>query len=408
MSTADTDLHGFAYGEHVDALSDRSLGFRLLAPAQPLSWCVEVEALARHLQGAPYPDHWPPTDLFCSLLLGTGQRLIAVARYGLVDHTPNQRRGGLELVGVVGAAEIDATAARAIYHWLKHRRAEADDLHALGGTFSLADVIATAPPLPPPPDPTPVLPIRLWREGALLFAATAPSDPDHRLNLLEQGAGHTWQWLPLVGQDFPIPSYAQRGPLVAWTPHLAGVALKVDSKPAAVPLADRKFRSLTGILALLLLLVALTLANLALTLSLSRPGGGSRPTQEAAGHANAIGTARPRPSSAEPAAGDKARARFAQALYNLLAERGNRRELTQGRAHLLAEYERLAQERQDLQLEDTDTEGKLAVATVNLLSQRSADRVEEMVKKALLDKGFHPNLVKTACEFVHDQLSADH
>ena len=62
---------------------------------------------------------------------------------------------------------------------------------------------------------SPVLPIRLWQEGALLFAATTPSDPDQHLGLLEQGAGGSWQWLPYVGADFPLQQYAQRGPVVA-------------------------------------------------------------------------------------------------------------------------------------------------------------------------------------------------
>ena len=29
----------------------------------------------RRLQAAPYPDHWPATDLFCSVLLGDGRRV---------------------------------------------------------------------------------------------------------------------------------------------------------------------------------------------------------------------------------------------------------------------------------------------------------------------------------------------
>ena len=47
------------------------------------------------------------------------------------------------------------------------------------------------------------------------------------------------------------------------------------------------------------------------------------------------------------------------------------------------------------------------MALVNRLAQRSADRVEDMVRKALSDKGFHPNVIKTACDFVHDQLSSE-
>src|SRR5205807_993934 len=109
----------------------------------------------------------------------------------------------------------------------------------------------------PASDPVPVLPIRPWQEGALLFAATAPSDPDHRLGLLEQGAGGVWQWLPFVGADFPLQFYAQRGPLVAWTPHLAGVAVKLDHKPALGPVPSRRRQVFLNSLVLLTLLFLL-------------------------------------------------------------------------------------------------------------------------------------------------------
>src|SRR6516164_4220690 len=255
MSTLGIMLDGFAYGEDLDGLPSRSLGYRLLAPPEPAPWSAEVEALARRLQGAPYPDHWPPTDLFCSVLLADGRRLVAVARYGLADHTPSHRRGGLELIGVLGPGELDVPSALAVYRWLQARRAQSDNLHALGGRFALADALAAAPPVPAPADPVPVLPIRLWQEGALLFAATAPGDPSHRLGLLEQGAGRAWQWLPLVGPDFPLAAYAQRGPLVAWTPHLAGVAVKVDRKqPEGAPRAPPTSRFLLACCAVLLFL----------------------------------------------------------------------------------------------------------------------------------------------------------
>src|SRR5438874_5599427 len=111
MSLSDVTLHGFAFGEHLEGVPQRSLGYRLLAPAEPEPWAAEVEALARRLQAAPYPDHWPPTDLFCSVLLADGRRLIALARYGLADHTPTHRRGGLELVGAVAPGDLDRTSA---------------------------------------------------------------------------------------------------------------------------------------------------------------------------------------------------------------------------------------------------------------------------------------------------------
>jgi hypothetical protein len=409
MATAGSELHGFAYGEHLDALSERSLGFRLLAPAEPLPWCAEVEALARHLQNAPYPDHWPATELFCSVILATGQRLVAVARYGLADHTPSRRRGGLELIGVVGPAPLDVVHARAVYDWLKRRRAAGGDLHAFGGTFALAEAIAAAPPPPPPPpDPTPVLPVRLWQAGALLFAATTPGDPDHRLNLLEQGAEGAWQWLPLVGADFPVPVYARRGPLVAWTPHLAGVALKLDNKPTAVPVAPTRPARwfLGGVAVLLLLLGVLTAWNLWATLSLSRQVAalGQGPRQKE-GHAEATPAGVPTPGGVS--GGNDARERFARALYALLQERGARQDLAQNRAELLAQYERLVHEHKDLRLDESDTDGQVAVAAVSMLSQRSGDRVEDLVRKALTGKGFDPHLVKVACELVHDQLSSD-
>jgi hypothetical protein len=106
-------------------------------------------------------------------------------------------------------------------------------------------------------------------------------------------------------------------------------------------------------------------------------------------------------------AADDARERFAEALHDLLVERGGKRELNEGQAALLAQYDRLVREHKDLRLKDSNTRGRVAVAAINVLSQRSADRVEEAVKKALTDKGFHPNVVKTACELVREQFAND-
>src|SRR5438034_9543138 len=122
MTATGAELIGFAYGEEVEGVGGapgRSLGFRLLAPAGPQPWTAEVEGLARRLQAAPYPDHWPAADLFCSVLLADDLRLVAVARYGLVDHTPTQRRGGLELVGVVARGALDPATAQGVYQWLQ-------------------------------------------------------------------------------------------------------------------------------------------------------------------------------------------------------------------------------------------------------------------------------------------------
>ena len=45
MSEPTGDLAGFAYGEDLEGVSLRSLGYRLLAPLRGEAWCDEVEAL---------------------------------------------------------------------------------------------------------------------------------------------------------------------------------------------------------------------------------------------------------------------------------------------------------------------------------------------------------------------------
>jgi hypothetical protein len=213
-------LQGFAYGEELDTLGQRSLGYHLLAPAGGTAWGHEVETLARRLQAAPYPDSWPAVDLFCSVLLAKGQRVVAVASYGLSDHAHDPRRGGLELIGVVSEKKLSIPWTLAIYRWLNKRRVAADGLHSLGGHIPLTEVLATAPHHVPAVDPLPAVPNRLWHEGALLLGATLPSSPDDYLRWLELNPSDSWQWLPLVGAEYPLQEHARHGPLVAWTPHL--------------------------------------------------------------------------------------------------------------------------------------------------------------------------------------------
>jgi hypothetical protein len=399
MSATDAKLRCFAYGEHLDGLAQRSLGYRLLAPARPEPWSAEVEALARRLQTTPYPDHWPPTDLFCSVLLADGSRLVAAARYGLADHTPSGRRGGLELIGAVGPANLSVVEALAVYHWLRERRSAATDLHALGGEPPLASVLKSAPAQPPSSDPVPILPIRLWQEGALLFAATAPTEPDHRIGMLEQGAGGKWQWLPLVGGDFPLPTYAQRGPLIAWTPHLAGVALKMDRSSLNAPRPPGRVQrwAAPAIAGVLLVLVALTAINLWATLH------GNRASESASALRTADATL---PESHAPAAGspEQTRQAFAGALYSLLTVRGSQSEWDAIREQLLARYDRAARENKDLQLPETDVKGRTTIGYVLLLNERRARRIEDAIKKALANRGFDAELVNMACQRVREQL----
>jgi hypothetical protein len=404
MAAASAELIGFAYGEDVENLGDapgRSLGFRLLAPAAPQPWGAEVESLARRLQATPYPDHWPSTDLFCSVLLSEGRRLLAVARYGLADHTPNQRRGGLELIGVVGPAGLSVPSALVVYRWLQQRRRQTDDLRALGGSFSLTDILSAMPTssvgMPHEAekrrqDPVPVLPIRIWQEGALLFAATAPSDPDHRLELLEQEAGGNWQWLPLIGEDFPVQSLAQRGPLVAWTPHLAGVAVKLDrradDRPASVwpgPLGGRT-RALGGALAVLLIL--LLAGNLWALISLGAGGFRFGPS-----------------AGSVASSSDESQERLAAALLALILEQGNWPDSEQTQKQFIAQYDRVALRHPELRLREPN--GKAAIGGVSVLlvqRKRNADQVKKMIEKALTDKEFNDKMSKSIADKVYQQL----
>jgi len=438
MTAGGAEWYGFAYGEDVESPNGRSLGFRLLAPAGPEPWAAEVEALARRLQAAPYPDQWPATDLFCSVLLpdegagrpsgNGGRRLIALARYGLADHTPSQRRGGLELIGLVGPASVSVPTALTIYRWLQQRRAQTDELRALGGRFPLQDVLVSggvvsggdkeagrpgdkeirrmqqpspslpvslSPGLPFSPSPLtthqgplPVLPIRIWQEGTLLFAATAPSDPDHRLSLLEQGPAENWQWLPLIGEDFPVQSFAQRGPVVAWTPHLAGVAVKLDRKPDGRPVIfGGRVRAFAGIVSVLLVL--LLAGNLWALLSLVT-GHGSFANQQ---------------RTSDQGQMTESQERLAAALLALILEQGNWPDSDQTQKQFIGQYDHLILRHPELRLREPN--GKAAVGGVGVLllqRKRNADQVKKLIEKALSDKEFNDKISKSIADKVYQQL----
>lgn len=405
MSDPKGDLAGFAYGEDVESVSLRSLGYRLLAPRRDEPWCEEVEALARRLQAAPYSDHWPPSDLFCSVLLSDGRRIVALARYGLADRTPSQRRGGLELIGVLAPANLEVRSALSIYQWLSERREAVEDLHQLDGHFSLAEILAAVPTPPPSTDPIPVLPVRLWQEGALLFAASTPSEPDHRLPLLEQAAGTAWQWLPLVGADFPLHTFAQRGPLIAWTPHLAGVALKLDRKSGEIEVI-RPHRlgrvPRLAALGLALLLAGLLIANLWSTLALHRALA-ALPAPASVAPENAPSP--PSRSIQMTPRTDAERDRFLAALHDLLSERGGSREWKANKDRLLARYERLVKKHPDLRVDNGKERDQLTVAVLSVLAERSTERIENEVRKALSNKGFSDRLIQAACDHIREQFA---
>ena len=389
---APTSLHGFAYGEHLDGPSQRSLGFRMLAPEPTDVWFAEVETLARRLQSAPYPEHWPTTELFCSVLLDDGQRLVAAARYGVVDHTRSQRRGGLELCGVVGPSDLSVTASLAIYHWLRGRRTSLTDLRGFGGEFDLIEVLAEAPTPPPMGDPVPVLPIRLWQEGALIFAATSATDPDLRLSMLEQTADAAWQWLPLIGSDFPLSVYASRGPLIAWTPHLAGVALKLNqSSVVNTPLVTVQQVGRNGLtMALLCVLIALGGANLFATLRNEKPTPSFPSVNE---------KQNPVPLVMQPRMTDDGE-QFVKSLYRYLNEQGLVRETQQ--AGLLRHYERVIMTNDGLKVQSP--EAKLVIGLLAQMNQRSPNYVRNVIRD-VGSKEFNPQVIELLAKLVYQRLA---
>ena len=393
--SASVILQGFAYGECLDDLPQRSLGFRLLAPAEPEPWCPEVEALARLLQTAPYPDHWPPADLFCSVLLADGRRVVAVARYGLCDQTPSQRRGGIELFGVVGPGSLDPPAALAVYHWLRQCRSKADDLRAMGGQYFLADILPAECPPPAAGAPPPVLPVRLWQDGTLLFAAAAPTDPDRHLALLDGRAVPNWQWLPLVAPDFPFPAHARRGPLVAWVPNLAGLAVKLDGHPPApVPRPVPSRHALLAVFGFLLL--GLLAANLWATFSLPARLPSAAPAAPApeAHHSSPVVVRE----------SDASREEFARALYRLLLSEAPSGEFKRFEDRFLKRYRSLLAHDKDLHVDGND--GKAVVAALAILARRRIDRIEALIREALASsKGFDPQLAELACRRVRERLA---
>jgi hypothetical protein len=415
----------FAYGEDLDGPSGRSLGYRLLAGAESATWTAEVENLARLLQAAPYPETWAPADLFCSVLLASGQRLVALARYGRGDHTPSHRRGGLELIGVVCSGDLDPTAALRIYSWLRARRGTTENIRQLGGRHALADIlvasgdqeakkpeqevtekteekrgqvrgrILAAPPLPCP-GTGPVLPIRAWQPGVLLFGATAPAAPDRALGLLSQ-APAGWQWLALCGSNFPLDEFARRGPVVAWAVEPMEVAVKLPL-PAPVPTAAvPKFgRPLVGAMAglLLLLLAANLWALWALPSRIDVPRAEPGPQKEK-------DQARP----AAPVDSQQAREKLALAIYVLLEKEGAA-ELTQAQSALLARYERLAGRDDNLRVREL--KARAALGLVSLLAGRSARQVSRLIEEEFQEKkGYDPELIRLISQRVGERLVAE-
>jgi hypothetical protein len=255
----------------------------------------------------------------------------------------------------------------------------------------------------------PVLPVRLWQDGAFLFAAATPADPDHHLRLLEMAATAHWQWLPLVGPDFPLASFAQRGPLIAWTPHLAGVAVRLErDRPAPLPARATRVRGGRLWVAALLLCIAVLLGGnlwymrqvnntLAAVPTPPEPASVAKPKEE-----------RPGKSTVRPGMEvDESRERLARALHRLLSDRGGAREMKDDRVVLLERYDDLVRRYPDLAVRADNEEGKLAIAAASMLAGRSSGRIDEAIRKALEGKGFSDDIVHLAREHVRKQLAAE-
>jgi hypothetical protein len=151
--------------------------------------------------------------------------------------------------------------------------------------------------------------------------------------------------------------------------------------------------------ALLLVVVAgLGVANLWLTLSLSR--------QVAAGQTPVAAEPRAEPQPPVPnRTEDEARERFAETLYEMLADNGAVPQKQE--EAFLAEYDRQARDHPELVLGAANRKGRIAVGAVGALSQRNVTRLEEIIRKGLKDKGYDPALIDAAVKKVREELTAE-
>ena len=396
MTVPGATVRGFAYGEYVNGVPPRSLGYRLQTPVEPEEWTAEVEALARELQAAPYPDDWPQVECFCSVLLKNGQRVIALARYGLSDHTASQRRGGLELIGVVGPADTDAGSALAIYDWLRRRRANETDLRKLGDCTSLAGILGDL--LPSSSPRASAVPSSLGgKQGdALLFAARTPADLERRLKLFLEGTAATWQWLPFVGADFPLKTYADRGTLVAWLPYPAKASGRMEQQRSHErSYSQRRYSPLKAAVVCTFLLLLCTNVWAILSLLKRAPVAGELAATPTMTRQDEVKL----PTKIE----DSSREQFAHALQKLLDKQQATNEWTQNQ--LLEEYQDLLAGDEHLRVSSPN--GQMAVGAVAALSHRGARRVETLVREALAGKGYDPELVNLACFRIRERFAED-
>jgi hypothetical protein len=167
---------------------------------------------------------------------------------------------------------------------------------------------------------------------------------------LEQATTADWQWLPLCGPDFPLETYARRGPLVAWTPQLIDVAVRLAPPAPAAP-SRRLLAVAAGVF------LALLAANLWVLWSLPSRHGEPQPAAET--------SAGPVKLSRED------REETARAVVELLQKKG-------------------------------------AVQSNHPDARALADRVSRLIEDEFRDKkGYDPALIQLIRQHVHDRLLAE-
>jgi hypothetical protein len=195
-----------------------------------------------------------------------------------------------------------------------------------------------------------------------------------------------------------VTTYACRGPLVAWTPHLIDVAVSLQP-PAAERAGTPRLRwALAGLALLLLLLLGGNLwALLALFSRLEAPAPAAQPERR-------VEATQPGPRPAQTSGSRESAEALALGLYQLLRGEGAV-ELTAAEGPLIARYDRLAA--RDTALRVADKKGRAAIGLVSVLAGRSADRVARLIEDEFKEKGYDRDLVRLISQRVRDRLLAE-
>jgi hypothetical protein len=239
------------------------------------------------------------------------------------------------------------------------------------------------------------VPFRLWQDGVLQLLAKSPSEPDDRLNLLEQSEGTSWQWLPFVPAHGSFQEFANRGPLLVWIADDKRHTSNVEARNAGVShLPATKLSRLQVVLGMILMLSLA--ANLGAAWYINKQPAISRDPREATLAGKPV-------ESPVPPALASTREEFARALFQILKKDGTFEEWTE--TELLERYRQLLA--RDGRLRINDTEGKELVAASSLLSRRSARHIEALVRNVLSNRGYDPELINLLCRRIRERLEAD-